>query len=161
MPAIVAEQRKEGYQFMKKKCVIYARVSSREQKENGYSTEAQIALLKSYAQKNGSEIVEIDEDVETAKKTGRKKFTEMIKFLKKNKSVNTLLVEKNDRLYRNFRDYVTIDEIERLEVHLVKENSVLGENSRSHDKFIHGIFLKSKRLKTCCKKWITKCPNIN
>lgn len=124
---------------MKKKCVIYARLSSREQKEHGYSTEAQIALLKNYAHKNGFEIVEIFEDVETAKKAGRKNFSSMLKYLKKYKSVNILLVEKNDRLYRNFRDYVTIDEFKDLEVHLVKENTILSESSRSHEKFVHGI----------------------
>ncbi len=100
---------------MKKKCVIYARLSSWEQKEHGYSTEAQIALLKNYAHKNGFEIVEIFEDVETAKKAGRKNFSSMLKYLKKYKSVNILLVEKNDRLYRNFRDYVTIDEFKALQ----------------------------------------------
>ena len=123
----------------RKSCVIYARVSSREQKEHGYLTEAQIALLKSYAQKNDFEIVEIYEDVETAKKAGRKNFNIMLKLLKKHKSINTILVEKTDRLYRNFKDYVTIDEIDGLEVHLVKENTILSENSRSHEKFIHGI----------------------
>lgn len=124
---------------MSKKCVIYARVSSREQKEHGYSTEAQIALLKEYAKRNNFEIVEIYEDVETAKKAGRKNFNIMLKFLKKNKTVKTILVEKTDRLYRNFKDYVTIDELDGLEVHLVKENTVLSENSRSHEKFVHGI----------------------
>lgn len=123
----------------KRSCVVYARVSSREQKENGYSTEAQIALLKEYAQKNNFEIVEIYEDVETAKKAGRKNFNEMLKFLKKHRNVNIILVEKTDRLYRNFKDYVTIDEIKGVEVHLVKESSILSENSRSHEKFVHGI----------------------
>ena len=124
---------------MSKKCVIYARVSSREQKEHGYSTEAQIVLLKEYAKRNNFEIVEIYEDVETAKKAGRKNFNVMLKLLKKNKSIKTILVEKTDRLYRNFKDYVTIDELDGLEVHLVKENTILCENSRSHEKFVHGI----------------------
>ncbi len=88
---------------MSKKCVIYARVSSREQKEHGYSTEAQIVLLKEYAKRNGFEIVEIFEDVETAKKAGRKNFNVMLKLLKKNKSIKTILVEKTDRLIETLR----------------------------------------------------------
>ena len=36
-----------------------------------------------------------------------------------------LLVEKTDRLYRNLRDWVTIDELD-VEIHLVKENVVLS-----------------------------------
>jgi DNA invertase Pin-like site-specific DNA recombinase len=42
-------------------------------------------------------------------------------------------------LYRNFRDWVTIDEIRGLEVHFVKEATVISEESRSSEKFIHGI----------------------
>ena len=49
-----------------------------------------------------------------------------------------MLVEKTDRLYRNLRDWVTMDELEA-EIHLVKENVVLSPESRSSDKFIHGI----------------------
>ena len=49
-----------------------------------------------------------------------------------------LLVEKTDRLYRNLRDWVTLDELD-LEIHLVKENVVLSPESRSHEKFMHGI----------------------
>lgn len=52
---------------------------------------------------------------------------------KKHKSTNIVLVEKTDRLYRNFKDYVTLDEFDNLEIHLVKENTVISENSRSHE----------------------------
>jgi hypothetical protein len=47
-------------------------------------------------------------------------------------------VEKTDRLYRNIKDWVTIDEL-GIEVHFVKENVVLSEDSRSSEKFMHGI----------------------
>jgi DNA invertase Pin-like site-specific DNA recombinase len=42
------------------------------------------------------------------------------------------------RQIRNFRDYVTIDEL-GVEVHFVKENVILSQDSRSHEKFVHGI----------------------
>ena len=58
-------------------------------------------------------------DAETAKRPGRTGFDEMIKFLKRS-SVRVLLVEKTDRLYRNLKEYVTIDEL-NLEIHFVKE----------------------------------------
>ncbi len=48
------------------------------------------------------------------------------------------MVEKTDRLYRNLRDYVTLDELD-LEIRSVKENSVLSDDSRSTEKFMHGI----------------------
>ena len=62
----------------------------------------------------------------------------MIEYLKDHPDVNTLLCEKTDRLYRNFKDYVIIDEMD-LTLVFVKEGSVLNRHSRSHEKFIHGI----------------------
>jgi DNA invertase Pin-like site-specific DNA recombinase len=76
-------------------------------------------------------------DVETAKAAGRTEFGNMLDHIAST-GVRTILVEKTDRLYRNFRDYVTIDDL-NLEVHLVKENEVVSRDSRSHQKFIHGI----------------------
>lgn len=63
----------------------------------------------------------------------------MVAYLRKNSSCRVLLVEKTDRLYRNFRDWLTIDEIRGLEVHFVKEGTVISDESRSSEKFIHGI----------------------
>ena len=120
------------------KVVIYARVSSKEQEKEGFSIPAQLELLREYASRNNMLIVKEYEDVETAKKAGRTNFNEMLKFLKSSKDCNTILVEKTDRLYRNFKDYVTIEDL-KLVVHLVKENSTMSEASRSHEKLIHGI----------------------
>ncbi len=78
-------------------------------------------------------------DIETAKRAGRTGFDAMIAYLVKNTQCRILLVEKTDRLYRNFRDWVTIDEIKGLEVHFFKENAVVSDESRSSEKFIHGI----------------------
>ena len=118
--------------------VLYARVSSKEQEREGYSIDAQIRLLRDYARKEGIAVMQEFVDVETARKSGRTEFNKMLSFLKKNKSVETLLVEKTDRLYRNISDWVTIDNF-KLSVHFVKENTVLSEDSRSNDKFMHGI----------------------
>lgn len=121
-----------------KKVVIYARVSSREQEHEGFSIPAQLKLLKEYALKNGFQIVQEYSDAETAKKAGRTNYNAMLEYLKANPEVKTVLVEKTDRLYRNFKDYVTLEDYD-LEVHLVKEGSIISKNSKSHDKFIHGI----------------------
>jgi site-specific DNA recombinase len=120
------------------KAVTYARVSSKEQEREGYSIPAQLRLLNDYALKNNLQLIKEFIDVETAKQAGRTNFGEMIKFLQKNSEIKIILVEKTDRLYRNFRDYVTIDDLD-LEIHLVKEGEVLSKNSKSHQKFIHGI----------------------
>jgi site-specific DNA recombinase len=123
-----------------KQAVIYVRVSSREQKEEGYSIPAQKKLLWEYARVNDFQVAKEFEDDETAKSAGRSGFGEMVEFLKSNKKVDTLLVEKTDRLYRNFKDYVIIDEL-GIAVILVKENEKIGKDASSHQKFIHGIKL--------------------
>jgi len=119
------------------KAVLYARVSSKEQEE-GFSIPAQLKLLKEYARENRLRIVEEFIDAETAKKAGRTKFNEMVKYFKEHTDIKIVLCEKTDRLYRNFKDYCTIDDL-NLEIHLVKENEILNKYSKSHQKFIHGI----------------------
>lgn len=53
-------------------------------------------------------------------------------------SVRAILVERTDRLYRNIKDWVQLDEL-GADIHFVKENVVVGPQSRSADKFLHGI----------------------
>jgi site-specific DNA recombinase len=117
--------------------VLYARVSSKEQ-ELGYSIAAQQDLLRRYGIQLGMLIEQEFVDVETAKTTGRPGFAAMVAYLKEHPSCRVVLVEKTDRLYRNFKDYLTIDELGG-EIHLVKENVILSQASRSHEKFMHGI----------------------
>jgi site-specific DNA recombinase len=125
------------------KAVIYARVSSTEQEKEGYSIPAQLKLLRDYATGKGLEVIEEFVDVETAKQAGRTEFGKMVSLLAKNVAkpdrCRTILVEKTDRLYRNIRDWITLDDDLDLEIHFVKENAVVSRDSRSSEKFIHGI----------------------
>src|SRR6266576_325450 len=121
-----------------KQAVIYARVSSKEQEKEGFSIPAQLKLLKEYAASNGFAVAQEYVDVETAKQTGRAAFGEMVAYLKAHPSVRVMLVEKTDRLYRNLKDWVTVDEL-NVEMHFPKEGVVLSRESRSSEKFMHGI----------------------
>ena len=120
--------------------VSYARVSSKDQEREGFSIPSQTNTLREYASRKGFAINREFVDVETAKQTGRASFGEMISFLKSSNASGVLLVEKTDRLCRNFRDWVAIDDL-RIEIHFVKENFVLSPNSRSSDKLAHGFRL--------------------
>lgn len=122
----------------RKLAVIYARVSSKEQEKEGFSIPAQLKLLKEYASANGFVVAAEYIDVETAKQTGRAAFGEMVAYLKAHPAVRVMLVEKTDRLYRNLKDWVTVDELE-VEIHFPKEGVVLSRESRSSEKFMHGI----------------------
>lgn len=77
-----------------KSAILYTRVSSREQEAEGFSLGAQSKLLREYASRNDLEITRAFDDVETAKTSGRKQFSEMVRWLKKNRSCRILLVEK-------------------------------------------------------------------
>ena len=122
----------------RKQAVIYARVSSKEQEKEGFSIPAQLKLLKEYAAAQSFAVVQEYVDVETAKQTGRTAFGEMVAYLKAHPSIRVMLVEKTDRLYRNLKDWVTVDELD-VEIHFPKEGVVLSRESRSSEKFMHGI----------------------
>jgi DNA invertase Pin-like site-specific DNA recombinase len=113
-------------------------VSSKEQEKDGFSIPAQQKLLRQYALDHGISVAHEFTDVETAKRSGRTGFGEMLTYLRRNPTCRIILVEKTDRLYRNLRDWVTIDDLD-VEVHFVKQGSVISGDSRSSEKFVHGI----------------------
>jgi DNA invertase Pin-like site-specific DNA recombinase len=99
----------------RRKAVVYARVSSKEQEKEGFSIPAQLKLLNAYASENFLQVENEFIDVETAKRSGRTGFSEMMNLLKKSLRTSTdphpvILVEKTDRLYRNLKDWVTVDD---------------------------------------------------
>ena len=119
--------------------VLYARVSSKDQEKEGFSIPAQQRLLREYALQQGIIVAEEFVDVETAKQSGRTAFTAMLEYLKKHRATcRTILVEKTDRLYRNLKDWTTLDDL-GITIHLVKEGRVIGPDSRSSDQLVHGI----------------------
>ena len=102
------------------RAVLYARVSSKDQEREGFSIPAQLKLLKEYAAAQGFAVMQQYVDVETAKQTGRAAFGEMVFYLKAHPAVRVMLVEKTDRLYRNLKDWVTVDELD-VEIHFPKK----------------------------------------
>src|SRR3990167_6606433 len=89
--------------------VGYARVSSKDQEDTGYSLPAQEKLLRDYADRNGFELVKVFAIQESAAgKIQRKIFHEMMAHVTKTK-INTVFVETTDRLTRNFADVSVID----------------------------------------------------
>jgi site-specific DNA recombinase len=62
----------------------------------------------------------------------------MLAFLSRNPRCRILIVEKTDRLYRNFRDCVALEEMD-VEIHLPKEGQVISKEAKSQAKLMHGI----------------------
>ncbi|MBI5707294.1 MAG: recombinase family protein [Armatimonadetes bacterium] len=119
--------------------VLYARVSTKEQEQEGYSLQAQLGLLRRYAQQHGLEVKCEFIEAETAKEAGRERFQVMLAFVRA-KGVGAILCEKVDRLYRNLKDRVLVGDL-AVELHFVKEGTVLSKASKSHEKFVHDIKL--------------------
>ena len=134
----VAESTASSTSHTPREAVLYARVSSKDQERGGFSIPAQQKLLRGYARDSDISVVAEFTDVETAGRAGRTDFGAMLRFMKRQPTCRAILVEKTDRLYRNLRDWVTLDEL-GAEVHLVKEGVVLSEESVSSEKFVHGI----------------------
>lgn len=122
------------------KCVIYARVSSKEQEETGYSLPAQEKFLREYAQRNRLDVERVFSVSESASgRIQRKTFTEMLRHVKKH-AITTIIVETTDRLTRNFSDVPALDkwiaDDDTHEIHLAKEGCILNCDSKSHEWFM-------------------------
>ncbi len=135
---------------IKMKAILFARVSTREQEEEGYSLSAQIRLLKDYADKNNFSIVKQFIVPESA--TGaheRKIFNQLLDYLQENLNIKIQLWEKVDRSARNFQDTVRLDdwlnEDETRQIHFVKQSLAMHKNSKSHEKFMWDIYVATAR----------------
>lgn len=134
------------------KSIIYARVSSKEQEETGYSLDAQEKLLKEYAKEKSFSVSKIFRVSESASgKHIRKTFDEMILYATKNK-INIILCEKIDRLTRNLKDAASvsdwIQENESREVHFIKESFVVNKNTRAHENLVWDMKVAIARFYT-------------
>lgn len=137
---------------MKTKTVIYARVSSREQEETGYSLDAQEKLLREYSEKKDYEVVRVFRITESASgKQIRKTFGEMLQYTVKN-DIHILLCEKIDRLTRNLKDAAIVSdwihESDQNEVHFVKENFIVNKNTRAHENLVWDMKVAIARFYT-------------
>ncbi|MBI5798778.1 MAG: recombinase family protein [Candidatus Yonathbacteria bacterium] len=125
------------------KAVIYARVSSREQEETGYSLPSQVTLLQEYAKRHELDVRRVFPVAESA--SGAKQravFAEMMEYMRKN-SIPHLLCEKVDRLTRNLKEAVAADDWikadESRHIHFIKNNLVINKDASSDHEFRWGI----------------------
>lgn len=90
-----------------KKAVIYCRVSTKEQVEEGNSLATQEKICKEYAFRNGYEVVQIfNEQGESAKTANRTQLLKLLSFCKDQKNeITAVIVYRLDRMSRNTDDY--------------------------------------------------------
>ena len=91
----------------KNKCLIYCRVSTKEQVEEGNSLTTQEKICKEYAEKNDYQIIDIYREAgESAKTADRTELQKLLKFCSdKRNGISTIIIYKIDRLSRNTDDY--------------------------------------------------------
>ncbi|GIK51437.1 MAG: hypothetical protein BroJett014_04100 [Planctomycetota bacterium] len=121
------------------RAVIYCRVSSREQADEGFSLQAQLKLLRDYAALTGMIVVGEYVEIQSAKRSGRTKFVQMLKHVESfDGNLPVILVERTDRLTRNLSDLAALSENKHT-IHFVKENWVYSPESTSAEKFNLGL----------------------
>ena len=125
--------------------VALARVSSKAQEDEGYSLDAQLKLIRSYCKDNKLNVISEFRISETASKNEQRSvFRQMLTYVHKNNAAH-LVVEKTDRLTRNLRDAVVIDDWleknDQRRLHMVKENLVVHKNAKSDAKLMWNIYL--------------------
>lgn len=121
------------------KAVIYARVSSREQEETGYSLPAQEKLLRDYAERQGLKVTKTFSVAESASGAKQRQvFAEMMDYMSR-EQVPHLLCEKVDRLTRNLKEAVVANDWVEADpgrkIHFVKQSLVIHKNAKSDEKF--------------------------
>ena len=123
---------------LKPKGIIFARVSTDRQEKEGLSLEEiQLPKMREYAKEKDIEVVAEYAIGETGGGyKERKKFNEMIEFLKKRKDVSEVIAFRVDRITRNFKDAVAMNDIMQQydkHIHCIDENLVLHRDSPARD----------------------------
>ena len=101
----------------------YIRVSTQKQGVQGSSLQEQRASISAYAARHDLTIAEWFEEMETAAKSGRPKFRQMIRGLEKG-DVSGVVIHKIDRSARNLRDWADLGDLidKGVEVHFAHES---------------------------------------
>ena len=121
------------------KSVIYARVSSKEQEDTGYSLPAQEKISREYGERKNFPINKVFSVAESASGSKQRKvFAEMIAYMEEN-DIQNLLCEKVDRLTRNLKEAVVANEWlegdDARSIHFVKQNLIIHNHAKSDEKF--------------------------
>lgn len=90
-------------------CLVYLRVSTKEQAEEGYSIPAQREACLKFIQEKGWQFAdEYADRGESARSADRLGLQQMLSRIKDDRSIDAIIVHKIDRLARNLEDHVAI-----------------------------------------------------
>lgn len=103
-----------------KKAYLYARVSTTDQKDNGYSLPQQKQFLYDFCDRNGIQVLDYYEEDYTSTTFARPKYSDLLKQLKKEKA-DYILFHKWDRFSREPEG---LAEVEKLRKSGIEPNSI-------------------------------------
>lgn len=116
------------------KAILLARVSTREQLEEGQSIPAQVRRLTEYALRRNLTIEDTIQLTESSTKETRKQFDALITAIKKRNEPIALVTDTVDRLQRSFRETPLLDELRKegkIELHFLREGLIVSKESNS------------------------------
>ena len=156
------------------KGIIYYRVSTEDQAQNGVSLEQQKKYCLEYAKSHDIEIVRLfHDDGVSAKTVNRKGLQDLLAYCQKNyKNIDSVIVYKIDRLSRNVKDYATIlMALEELKIKFISatetvdktpSGKLIGTIMASFAQFDNDV--RSERVSSCMLEkikqgiWCYKAP---
>ena len=115
--------------------VIFARVSSREQ-EQGQSIDAQLTNLRTYCARKNLTIIKEYSITESSTRGNRKKFEEMLEYVKSRRYKTIIVADCIDRIQRSFKESIVLGELANsglIEIHFVREALQISDKTTNCD----------------------------
>ena len=116
--------------------ILFARVSSKKQKDKGVSLDVQMETITQYCIDNGLKIVKDLSIDESSTKGERKQYHEMLDFAKTCPGKIAIIVNYVDRLQRSYDDTYELNKLRKegkIEIHFLKESLIITKDSAAMD----------------------------
>lgn len=114
--------------------ILFARVSSKKQKDKGVSLDVQMEAITQYCHDKGLKILKDFSIDESSTKGERKQYHEMLDYAKNCEGKVAIVVNYVDRLQRNYDDTYELNKLRKdgkIEVHFLRENLIIHKDSNS------------------------------
>lgn len=114
--------------------ILFARVSSKKQKDKGVSLDVQMETITKYCHDKGLKIIKDFSIDESSTKGERKQYHEMLDFAKSCPGKVAIVVNYVDRLQRNYDDTYELNKLRKegkIEVHFLREQLIIHKDSNS------------------------------
>lgn len=119
-----------------KQAILFARVSSKRQKDEGISLEVQEKTIAQYCKQNGFKILNTFSIDESSTRGSRKKFHEMLDLAETCNGKVAIVVNYVDRLQRTYTDTPILEQLRlsgKIEIHALRENLIITKDSPAMD----------------------------